>query len=195
MEFLKPAPGILWKYTKQILSKINIVDIVQEYDIYLEELASENFTHRAYCPFHEGKNGGRERTPSFFVSKTTNSFNCFGCGKYGNLVSFVSLIEGTPPIIALEKLAKKVGFIDKNGKFDDLNIDTDIQYDPSKSISPILVEIGVIIRKHMRQNINQTEKICKKLDQYINQLEHDDYDRAVKLRDKLVEKLGAAAVL
>ena len=35
------------------------------------------------CPFHE------ERTPSFSVEAAEKLFHCFGCGKGGDLITFV----------------------------------------------------------------------------------------------------------
>lgn len=40
------------------------------------------------CPFHD------DRNPSLYVYKETESFYCFGCGKGGNIISFVSLEQG-----------------------------------------------------------------------------------------------------
>ena len=35
------------------------------------------------CPFH------KENSPSFFIFTNTNTFNCFGCGKNGDVISFI----------------------------------------------------------------------------------------------------------
>lgn len=35
------------------------------------------------CPFHE------EKTPSFFIFTNTNRYNCFGCGKNGDVINFI----------------------------------------------------------------------------------------------------------
>ena len=39
------------------------------------------------CPFHD------DRTPSFTVYPATGTFHCYGCGKHGDVISFVGLIE------------------------------------------------------------------------------------------------------
>jgi len=39
------------------------------------------------CPFHE------DRIPSFTVYPATGTFHCYGCGKHGDVISFVGLIE------------------------------------------------------------------------------------------------------
>jgi DNA primase len=39
------------------------------------------------CPFHE------DRIPSFTVYPATGTFHCYGCGKHGDVISFVGWIE------------------------------------------------------------------------------------------------------
>jgi DNA primase len=55
------------------------------------------------CPFHE------ERTPSFSVNPTDKLFYCFGCGKGGDLVSFVQETENLDFAGAIEWLADRSG--------------------------------------------------------------------------------------
>jgi DNA primase len=39
------------------------------------------------CPFHE------DRIPSFTVYRATGTFHCYGCGKHGDVISFIGEIE------------------------------------------------------------------------------------------------------
>ncbi|MDY3846094.1 MAG: DNA primase [Eubacteriales bacterium] len=55
------------------------------------------------CPFHS------EKTPSFTVYPSDNSFYCFGCGVGGNAITFVKKIENLDFEDAVEFLAKRVG--------------------------------------------------------------------------------------
>jgi DNA primase len=55
------------------------------------------------CPFHE------ERTPSFSVNAHDKLFYCFGCGKGGDLVSFVQDVEGLDFAGSIEWLAERFG--------------------------------------------------------------------------------------
>ena len=59
------------------------------------------FTGR--CPFHE------ERTPSFSVNAADKLFYCFGCGKGGDLVSFVQDTESLDFAGAIEWLGNRFG--------------------------------------------------------------------------------------
>jgi DNA primase len=53
------------------------------------------------CPFHE------ERTPSFSISPEKGFFYCFGCGKGGDLISFVRETEQLEFTEAIEWLADR----------------------------------------------------------------------------------------
>jgi DNA primase len=53
------------------------------------------------CPFHE------ERTPSFSVNPVDKLYYCFGCGKGGDLISFVRETENLDFVGAVEWLAER----------------------------------------------------------------------------------------
>ncbi len=83
--------------TEEIKAKLDIVDIVSSY-IALNQLGS-NF--KARCPFHN------EKTASFIVSKEKQIWHCFGCGKGGDLISFVQEYENLTFAEALRLLAQR----------------------------------------------------------------------------------------
>ena len=84
---------------EDIKSRLNIVDVASGY-LKLEK-AGGNF--KACCPFHN------ERTPSFFISPSRQTYHCFGCNKGGDVISFVEEVEGLDFQGALKVLADRAG--------------------------------------------------------------------------------------
>ncbi len=82
-----------------VKERIDIVDLIGGY-IKIEK-AGSNF--KARCPFHN------EKTASFHISPARQSYYCFGCGKKGDVFTFVEELEGTDFKGALKLLADKAG--------------------------------------------------------------------------------------
>jgi DNA primase len=80
-----------------IQNTADIVDVVSDY-VTLQP-AGKNF--KGLCPFHS------EKTPSFFVSKERNLFNCFGCHEKGNAITFIQKYKNLSYPEALKELADK----------------------------------------------------------------------------------------
>ncbi len=82
-----------------IKERLSITDVISSY-IRLEKAG--NYM-RARCPFHN------EKTASMYVSPARGTFRCFGCGKGGDIVTFVEEIEGLTFREALARLADRAG--------------------------------------------------------------------------------------
>ncbi len=114
---------------KQIIEKSDLIRLAHEYGITLKK-TGVNF--KARCPFHI------EKTPSFFINPLKNVYHCFGCGKSGNVVTFVSEIEKIPVQDAVRKLAKIYGInYEYTGERREEN-STDVMYEFAKFLNEIL---------------------------------------------------------
>jgi len=84
---------------EEVRSRTDIVSVISEY-VSLRK-AGRNFV--GLCPFHQ------ERTPSFTVSPERQMFYCFGCGKGGDVFSFLMMKENLTFGEALRVLAERAG--------------------------------------------------------------------------------------
>ena len=84
---------------EQIAAANDIVEVIGSY--FPLKRAGVNF--KALCPFHQ------EKTPSFMVSPSRQTFHCFGCGAGGSVFRFVMDYEHTDFPSAVRKLATRVG--------------------------------------------------------------------------------------
>ncbi|MAB90885.1 MAG: DNA primase [Planctomycetes bacterium] len=84
---------------EEVRSRTDIVDVVGSY--FPLRRSGANF--KARCPFHE------EKTPSFVVTPSRQTYHCFGCGARGGVFDFVMELERVAFRDALELLADKAG--------------------------------------------------------------------------------------
>jgi DNA primase len=83
----------------EVKRSVDITEIVSGYI----PLKRAGASYKALCPFHE------EKSPSFIVTPTRQTFKCFGCGKGGDAISFVMAHENVDYPEAIRILAEKSG--------------------------------------------------------------------------------------
>ncbi|MEY4487988.1 MAG: hypothetical protein RIQ79_496 [Verrucomicrobiota bacterium] len=80
--------------------RINIVDVVAR--VATPQRAGAG-RFKALCPFHQ------EKSPSFHISADKGFYKCFGCGKSGDIFTFVQETEGLTFSESMEALAQRFG--------------------------------------------------------------------------------------
>ncbi len=80
----------------------NAADIVEVIAAYVQ-LKKRGKNYLGLCPFHT------EKTPSFTVSAEKQMYHCFGCGKGGNIFTFLMEMDKVSFVEAVRSLATKSG--------------------------------------------------------------------------------------
>jgi DNA primase len=94
----------------EIKGRLPVADVVGE----TVQLKKAGTTLKGLCPFHG------EKTPSFVVTPTRDTWHCFGCGKHGDIFTFVMERDGLAFPEALNQLAARAGVeIDERTKRED----------------------------------------------------------------------------
>lgn len=118
----------------EIASSIDIVDVISAYTPLRK--AGRSFMGR--CPFHE------EKTPSFSVSQEKGVYHCFGCGKSGNMFTFVMDTENVNFFEAVKMLADKAG----------IPIEFENEpYDPDRNKIELYYEINSKAGRYFHENL------------------------------------------
>lgn len=75
-------------------------DVIESYGLTLIPSGADRY--KMCCPLHN------EKTPSFFVKSDKNTFKCFGCGEYGDVLDFITKYEKISVIEAAKKLSPDI---------------------------------------------------------------------------------------
>lgn len=137
----------------EILKSSSIVGVIERYI----PLRKNGANYIACCPFHS------EKSPSFVVSEARGMFKCFGCGKGGDVVSFIKEYEKIDFNEALKRLSELTGIA--------------LEYDKAQKVgrnpSEVLEKINELAKSELQKNADIVEylaqrgispEICKKYD-------------------------------
>ena len=86
-------------FIQKVIESNNIVDIITQYT----ELKGRGDQHMGLCPFPDHN----EKTGSFSVSEGKQLYNCFGCKKGGNVITFLKTYNGFSFVESIEYLANR----------------------------------------------------------------------------------------
>jgi DNA primase len=94
-------PRIAEESIRKVADASDIVEVIQGYF----PLKRAGTSYRAICPFH------KEKSPSFHVNPSRQTFHCFGCGVGGGVFKFVMDYEHLDFPSAVRKLAQRAGVV------------------------------------------------------------------------------------
>ena len=129
-------------FVQAIKDRVNLVDILSN-DLNLIKTGSN---YKALCPFHD------EKTPSFTVNVAKQNYKCFGCGKNGDVFSYLMEKYKITFREALEKLAKDLNItLDNNFISQNVNSRKNSQY-YYKVMNEINSYYSSILKQHLINN-------------------------------------------
>lgn len=88
------------KYIDTIKSRVDISQLVMDLCPGTSLLNAGKNRKKCCCVFHS------EKTPSLMLDLSLNMFKCFGCGKGGDIISFVQELKGFDFVEAVKFLLK-----------------------------------------------------------------------------------------
>ncbi|WHZ12123.1 MAG: DNA primase DnaG [Burkholderiaceae bacterium] len=86
-------------FIQELLARADVVEVVGRH----VQLKKSGANYMGLCPFHA------EKSPSFCVSPTRQTFHCFGCGAHGSALGFLMDHAGMSYVEAIESLAQEFG--------------------------------------------------------------------------------------
>lgn len=86
-------------FIQELLARTDVVEVVGRH----VELKKAGINLKGLCPFHG------EKSPSFIVSPSRQTYHCFGCGVHGDAIRFLTEHHGLSFVEAVRDLAQQTG--------------------------------------------------------------------------------------
>jgi DNA primase len=132
-------------FIQDLLARTDIADVVGRY----VTLKKAGINFKGLCPFHG------EKSPSFIVSPTRQTYHCFGCGVHGNAVGFLMEYGGLGFVDAVKDLAQIQGMQvpDDNVKPEERERQKQIK---EKQVS--LTDVMATATQHWKQQLKKDQR-------------------------------------
>jgi DNA primase len=128
-------------FLQDLIARADIVDVVGR----SVQLKKGGANLMGLCPFHG------EKSPSFSVSPTKQFYHCFGCGKNGNVISFLMEHAGMTFVEAVEDLAKEYGMqVPQDDVSPQDRAREQAQRERQNTLTSVLQQASDAYRKHLK---------------------------------------------
>ncbi|MFN8943354.1 MAG: DNA primase, partial [Pseudobdellovibrionaceae bacterium] len=155
------------EFIERVQDSTNLVEHVSQYTVL--KPAAGGYMGR--CPFPDHQ----EKTPSFSVSEMKQVYNCFGCGKKGNLFTFLQTYNGMNFPEAVEYLADRAGIALPLNESDSLE---DQQARKKREKKKAMFEANALANQHFRNQL-KSESVHSEVRKYVQRR---------KLTEKTIEE-------
>ncbi|HSV70456.1 MAG TPA: DNA primase [Methylibium sp.] len=132
-------------FIQDLLARADIADIVGRY----VQLKKAGINLKGLCPFHG------EKSPSFIVSPTRQTYHCFGCGAHGNAIGFLMEHAGMGFTDAVRDLAQQLGMAVPE---DDRTPEERERERATKERQATLTEVLAKAGEHWRKQLKASER-------------------------------------
>ena len=130
-------------FIADLLSRVDIVEVVGRH----VELKKAGINHKGLCPFHG------EKSPSFIVSPTRQTYHCFGCGAHGDAIRFLTEHHGMAFMDAVKDLAQQVGMaVPESTATPEDKAKADAERAQRATLSEVLAKAGDFYRGALKAN-------------------------------------------
>ncbi|RZL01352.1 MAG: DNA primase [Rubrivivax sp.] len=132
-------------FIQDLLARTDIVEVVGRH----VTLKKAGINFKGLCPFHG------EKSPSFIVSPSRQTYHCFGCGVHGNAVGFLMENEGLGFVEAVKDLAQIQGMLvpDDDSKPEDRE-----KAKAQKEKQTSITDVQAKAMHHWRQQLKSTPR-------------------------------------
>jgi len=132
-------------FIQDLLARTDVADIVGRH----VTLKKAGINYKGLCPFHG------EKSPSFIVSPSRQTYHCFGCGVHGNAIGFLMEHAGLGFIDAVKELAQIQGMQLPEVEANPQDIaKAKAEKDHKEILNEVLEQAG----KHWRQQLKQSPR-------------------------------------
>lgn len=132
-------------FIQDLLARTDIADVVGRY----VTLKKAGINFKGLCPFHG------EKSPSFIVSPSRQTYHCFGCGVHGNAVGFLMEYGGLGFVDAVKDLAQMQSMPVPD---DNLRPEDRERQKQAKAKQLVLTDVLAQAGKHWKQQLKKTPR-------------------------------------
>ncbi len=130
-------------FIQELIARADVVEIVGRH----VQLKKGGANFMGLCPFHG------EKSPSFSVSPTKQFYHCFGCGKNGNVISFLMDHLGMTFLEAVNDLSQQYGLqVPEDNSSPQDRIRAAEERQRHVSLSDVLERAAEAYRKHLKES-------------------------------------------
>lgn len=132
-------------FIQDLLARTDIADVVGKF----VTLKKAGINFKGLCPFHG------EKSPSFIVSPSRQTYHCFGCGVHGNAVGFLMEYGGMGFVDAVKDLAQMQGMPVPD---DNLRPEDRERQKQVKARQLALTDVMARAARHWKQQLRQSQR-------------------------------------